>query len=73
VFAIYNTLPSYKAMMEKEGVAGPSDLAVVGTEAEVVDQLREFGAIGVTDLNAAVFPGDPEEAARTRAALRSLL
>jgi len=73
VFAIYNTLPSYKAMMEKEGVAGPSDLAIVGTEAEVVDQLREFGAIGVTDLNAAVFPGNPEEAARTRAALRSLL
>ena len=27
VFAVYNTLPSYKAMMDREGVDGPKDLA----------------------------------------------
>ena len=73
VFAIYNTLPSYRAMMDIEGVSGPKDLAIVGTEAEVLDQLAEVAAVGVTDLNAGVFPGDPEEAARTRAVLRSLV
>ena len=73
VFAVYNTLPSYKAMMDKEGVGGPADLAIVGTEAEVADQLREVATIGVTDLNAAVFPGNPDEAARTRAVLRDLV
>ena len=73
VFAVYNTLPSYRAMMDREGVDGPKDLAIVGTEAEVLDQLAEAKAIGVTDLNAGVFPGNPEEAERTRAVLRSLV
>jgi len=72
VFAVYNTLPSYRAMMDHEGVSGPKDLAVVGTEHEVRDRLAELAAVGVTDLNAGVFPGDPEEAARTRAVLREL-
>jgi 5,10-methylenetetrahydromethanopterin reductase len=73
VFAVYNQLPSYRTMMDIEGVDGPKDLAIVGTEAEVADQLRELAAIGVTDLNAGVFPGDPEEAARTRSVLSSLV
>jgi F420-dependent oxidoreductase-like protein len=72
VFAVYNTLPSYKAMMDKEGVGGPKDLAIVGTEAEVRDQLAELPSVGVTDLNASVFSGSPDEAERTRAVLRSL-
>lgn len=72
VFAIYNTLPSYRAMMDIEGVSGPKDLAIVGSEAAVTDQLEELASIGVTDLNAGVFPGNPEEAARTRAVLRAM-
>jgi F420-dependent oxidoreductase-like protein len=73
VFAVYNTLPSYKAMMDKEGVSGPKDLAIVGTEAEVRDQLTALADVGVTDLNAGAFPRDPDEAERTRAVLRSLV
>jgi 5,10-methylenetetrahydromethanopterin reductase len=72
VFAVYNTLPSYRAMMDREGVDGPKDLAIVGTEAEVRDQLADLETIGVTDLNAGAFPGNPDEAERTRAVLRSL-
>ena len=45
----------------------------VGTEAEVRDQLAEVQAVGVTDLNAGVFGGDPEESARTRAVLREFV
>jgi len=33
VFAVYDTLPSYKSMMNREGVDGPGGLAIVGTEA----------------------------------------
>ena len=32
VFAIYGTLPSYRAMLDREGAAGPGDIAVVGDE-----------------------------------------
>ena len=72
VFAVYNTLPSYRKMMDIEGVDGPKDLAVVGTEAEVLDELRALASVGVTDLNAGLFPGNADEAARTRAVLREL-
>jgi F420-dependent oxidoreductase-like protein len=73
VFAVYDTLPSYKTMMNREGVDGPGDLAIVGTEAEVRDQLDELAAIGVTDFNAGIFTSDPEEIARTKAVLQSML
>jgi F420-dependent oxidoreductase-like protein len=68
-FAIYDTLPSYKTMMNREGVSGPADLAIVGTEAEVRDQLANLRSIGVTDFNAGLFSPDPEELARTHAVL----
>lgn len=70
VFAVYNNLPSYRAMMDIEGVSGPADLAIVGTEDEVAEQLVELQHIGVTDFNAGVFASDPEEIARTAAVLR---
>jgi 5,10-methylenetetrahydromethanopterin reductase len=72
VFAVYTHLPSYRAMMDREGVADPSGIAVVGTEAEVGDQLAELAALGVTDLNAGVFSTDREERDRTRAVLAEL-
>jgi F420-dependent oxidoreductase-like protein len=72
-FAVYAQLPSYRAMMDREGVADTSGLAIVGTEAEVREQILEVASVGVTDFNASMFPGSPEEAARTRAVLKSLL
>jgi F420-dependent oxidoreductase-like protein len=70
VFAMYNTLPSYRNMMDKEGVVGPADLAIVGSEAEVADRLAEVKAIGVTDFNAVVVAADIEERLRTLSVLR---
>ncbi|MEU8344246.1 LLM class F420-dependent oxidoreductase [Spirillospora sp. NPDC048832] len=64
-FAMYGDLPSYRAMMDREGVAGPADLAVVGDEDAVQAKLEELAAAGVTDFVAAPFmPG--EELERTR-------
>lgn len=70
VFAVYDTLPSYKSMMDREGVEGPAGLAICGTEAEVRDQIRHLADIGVTDFNAGIYTSDPEEVARTVAVLR---
>ena len=73
VFAVYDSLPSYKTMMNREGVDGPGGLAIVGTEAEVRDQVAELAAIGVTDFNAGVFTSDPDEVARTQSVLSEWL
>lgn len=73
VFAVYTHLPSYRAMMDKDGVPDASGLAIVGSEAEVGERLDEPAAIGATDFNAGLFSGDPEEIARTKALLRGRL
>lgn len=72
LFAMYGTLPSYRAMLDREGAAGPEDVAVVGDEAAVGDALDHLGSIGASDFVANIF-GAPEECDRTRAFLRSRL
>jgi 5,10-methylenetetrahydromethanopterin reductase len=42
--------PAYEDVFRREGIAGPEDLALVGTEAEIVDRLGELAALGVTDF-----------------------
>lgn len=70
-FATYGTLPSYRAMMDREGVAGPADLAIIGSADQVAERIREVFAAGATDFVASVFAGGPE-AERTRTALAEL-
>ncbi|MFZ5931893.1 MAG: LLM class F420-dependent oxidoreductase [Pseudomonadota bacterium] len=48
---MYGTLKSYRAMLDKEGAAGPSDFACVGSEKEISATIRRLRDIGVTDLN----------------------
>ena len=69
---VYNTLPSYRSMMDKEGVEGPADLTIAGSEAEVRDRLLELKGLGVTDFNAVLVAGNPEEKAQTLSVLRSV-
>jgi F420-dependent oxidoreductase-like protein len=71
-FAVYGTLPSYRAMLDREGAAGPADVALVGDEATVGAALAGLADAGVTDFVAADF-GAAADAARTREFLRSLL
>ncbi len=71
-FQVYGYLPSYRAMLDKEGAQGPADVAIVGDEATVAKQVQRIADIGVTDFAAAEF-GSKEERARTREMLRSLL
>ncbi len=55
-FAIYGGLPSYRAMLDREGVEGPADVALVGNENEVRDALKRMADGGATDFGAAIFP-----------------
>jgi 5,10-methylenetetrahydromethanopterin reductase len=72
VFQVYGTLPSYRAMLDREGAAGPADVAIIGDEAQVHAKITELGEAGVTDFVAGEFArGD--DAKRTRAMLKSLV
>ncbi|HLU70855.1 MAG TPA: LLM class F420-dependent oxidoreductase [Nonomuraea sp.] len=61
MYAMYGQLPSYRAMLDREGVEGPGGVAVVGDEDAVRAQLDALAQAGVTDFVAAVF-GDRERA-----------
>lgn len=69
---MYGKLPSYRAMFDREGVAGPSDIALVGDEDTVIRMVDELSAAGVTDFTPSEFTPTPEERVRTRALLKSL-
>lgn len=73
VFAVYGTLPSYRAMLDKEGAAGPADIAITGSLDEVQDRIGALADIGVTDFAAVEFGATADEVAETRAALKGLL
>jgi len=73
VFAIYGQLPSYRAMLDREGAAGPADIAIVGSADEVAGRIGDLADVGVTDFAAVEFGATPDERAATRAAVRTLL
>jgi 5,10-methylenetetrahydromethanopterin reductase len=73
LFQMYGFLPSYRAMLDREGAAGPEDVAIVGNAAEVSDRIRALSDVGVTDFAAAEFGGNPDEVAETRQVLQALL
>ena len=71
-FSVYGFLPSYRAMLDREGAAGPADVAVVGDESAVGEQLTRLSEAGVIDFLAAIFPSGPDaqaSIARTRSFL----
>jgi F420-dependent oxidoreductase-like protein len=72
-FAAYGTLPSYRAMLDREGVAGPADVAIIGSAAEVQERIAALAGIGVTDFAAVEFGATPDEVVDTREALKGLL
>jgi 5,10-methylenetetrahydromethanopterin reductase len=63
-FAIYGHLPSYRAMLDREGVVGPADLAIVGDEEHVRSRIGTFEDAGATDLIGMLF-GSSERRWRT--------
>jgi len=66
-FKVYGQLPSYRAMLEREGLTGPEDFAVIGTEDQVATRLQEFADNGVDTFMAVEFGPTEDDWARTRA------
>jgi 5,10-methylenetetrahydromethanopterin reductase len=71
-FEIYGMLPSYRAMLDREGAGGPADVALVGDEASLRTQIARLRDAGVTDFDAAVTPVEEGSEARTLEFLASL-
>ena len=70
---MYGMLPSYRAMLDREGAAGPADVAILGDEATLRAGIERFRDAGVSDFGAAPLPVEEGAAERTRAFLRSLV
>jgi F420-dependent oxidoreductase-like protein len=70
--AVYGGLPSYRAMLDLEGAAGPADVAIVGDEEQVAAQLQRLSDGGVTEFSAVIAAPDAEDRDRTWQLLRSL-
>lgn len=71
-FRMYGKMPSYRAMLDREGLDSPGDLCVIGSEGQVAEKMAAFFEAGATSI--AVSPtGTPEEVERTRECLAALV
>jgi 5,10-methylenetetrahydromethanopterin reductase len=75
-FAMYGQLPSYRAMIDREGLAepgaaGPADLAIIGDEEAVTAGIGRVEDAGATEFFASAF-GAPEDRKRTHELLKDL-
>ena len=71
IFAIYGQLPSYRAMLDREGAEGPAQVAVVGDDESGARQISALAEAGATDFSAAPF-GSSDEIRRTVALIAGL-
>jgi F420-dependent oxidoreductase-like protein len=69
---MYGQLPSYRAMLDLEGVAGPADIAIAGDENALRGEIKRLEDIGVTDFNAAITPVEEGAYERTLEFLTSM-
>ncbi len=63
-FAVYPGLPSYRAMLDREGARGPADVAILGDEDGVAASIERLAAAGATDFVASIV-GTADERSRT--------
>jgi F420-dependent oxidoreductase-like protein len=71
-FAMYGDLPSYRAMLDREGYEGPGDIAIIGGAGEVTERISALADAGVTTFAASEF-GNGDQRAATRDLLIGLL
>lgn len=69
----YGQIPSYRAMLDREGAVGPADIALVGTEKQLDEGLERLRDAGVTDFDAALIPAEDGAEKRTLDYLQSRL
>lgn len=52
-YALYATLPSYAAMLKREGAKAPADVSLIGSTEQVLEQLHALAEAGVTEFSGA--------------------
>jgi F420-dependent oxidoreductase-like protein len=68
-FKDYAALPSYRAMLDIEGVQGIESIALIGSEQKVADGLGRIADSGATDFTGVVMGANADELARARSVL----
>ncbi len=71
-FGFYGDLPSYRAMLDREGLENSQDIALIGSLDEVATGLQTYADAGATQVVASVF-GTPDEIENTTQQLATLL
>ena len=71
-FGFYGELPSYRAMLDREGLENSWDIALVGSFDEVAAGLQTYADAGATTVVASVF-GPEDDRRRTTQELTQLL
>ncbi|MFV0260384.1 MAG: TIGR03564 family F420-dependent LLM class oxidoreductase [Acidimicrobiales bacterium] len=71
-YVVYGQLPSYRAMLDHEGLDGPADLALIGSIDRIAEGLGRFVDAGATTVVVNTF-GAPDQQAATRKAVAGLL
>ena len=69
---VYGRLAAYRAMMDREGVDGPEDIAAIGTEDEIRQRVADYVAAGRTDLRVSDLCPTEEESSRTYDLLKQI-
>jgi len=69
-FAMYGRLPSYRAMLDREGYHDPQDAALIGDEKLVTERIDELRDAGVDEFIGSPFDTSADGQARTRKLLR---
>lgn len=70
-YGLASKVPEYQAALDREGAAGPQDVAALGGEASIARFLQRLADAGVTEVAAAPF-GTPAERTRTLSLLADI-
>jgi len=68
---LYGAMPSYRAMIEREGASGPADLALIGDERVLEAGLERLRSLGVSDFEASIVSVEEGDEERTLRYLES--
>ncbi len=60
-FGLAGQVPEYRAVLDREGVAGPQDVAIVGDESRVAREIGRLVDAGVTEFVACPFGDEMEQ------------
>ena len=67
IFSVYESIPTYRRILDRGSAGSPVDVAIIGDEAHVRSRIAAFESAGGTDLCAAVLRlGPDKDATRTR-------